>query len=88
MNVFNFNKKENTDMDIKYIESELLKLSPHERAAIALKIMESLDGGKDEGTEDIWTEDAQKRYDDIVKKGSKLRKSDKVLREAKSKYNE
>ena len=73
-------------MNIKLLESELLKLPPQKRAAIAYRLMESLDKEEDGDIETIWIEEAERRYQSIEKRKSNLKIADDVMREAKSKY--
>lgn len=72
-------------MDIKLLESELLKLSPKERAAITYKLLESLEEGTGD-VEEIWINEALNRYKQITEDGKSLIDSDLVIKEAKSKY--
>ena len=52
--------------DIRELESELLKLEPTARAALAKVLLASLDGLSDEEYEQLWAEEAEARYADFV----------------------
>lgn len=73
-------------MDLKLLESELLKLSPSEKAQITYTLLKSLEGEKSSDFEEIWVDEALSRYKDINKKNESLIDSDLVIKEAKSKY--
>ncbi len=73
-------------MDLKLLESELLKLSPKEKAAIAYKLLKEIEDVEPDEIEEEWFDEAAKRYEQI-KGGEKLLIDSKlVLKEAKSKY--
>ena len=73
-------------MDLKSLESELLKLSPREKAIVTYKLLESLEKEEADDVEDIWINEALRRYDQISK-GDKLTiDSDLIIKEAKLKY--
>jgi putative addiction module component (TIGR02574 family) len=49
------------------IENDAIRLSHRERARLALKLIESLDPGKDEDVDELWLSEAERRlkeYDD------------------------
>jgi len=48
-------------MSIKEIEAAALKLVPKDRARLAGKLLESLEGLSDEENELIWSEEAERR---------------------------
>ncbi|MBV6419037.1 MAG: hypothetical protein DAHOPDDO_00247 [Ignavibacteriaceae bacterium] len=73
-------------MDLKSLESELLKLTPRERAIVTYKLLNSLENEESEDVEDIWLDEALSRYDQIVKTGKFTVDSELIIREAKSKY--
>ncbi len=73
-------------MDLKSLESELLKLSPRERAIITYKLLESLEGEESGEIEDIWINEALSRYNQVVSSGKYAVDSELIIREAKSKY--
>ena len=43
------------------LEQQARKLDPEDRADLALKLIESLDPGKDEDADEIWLDEAEKR---------------------------
>ncbi|MCP4696988.1 MAG: addiction module protein [Gammaproteobacteria bacterium] len=49
------------------IEKEIMAFSDKERALMAQHILQSLDEGLDEDTEQAWQEEAERRYDDYKK---------------------
>ena len=73
-------------MDLKSLESELLKLSPRERAIVTYKLLESLESEDSGDVEDIWINEALSRYDQIAQSDKFTIDSDLIIREAKSKY--
>jgi len=73
-------------MDLKSIESELLKLTPRERAIVTYKLLNSLENEESADVEDIWLAEALSRYDQISKAGKFTIDSELIIREAKSKY--
>lgn len=74
-------------MDIKFLETELMKLSTREKAMIISKLLESLDIAEDENLENVWVEEAVKRYNQVLNGENILIDSDLIIKEAKSKYN-
>ena len=46
------------------LEDQARNLAPHERARLALKLIESLDPGEDEDAEELWLDDAERRLAD------------------------
>jgi len=74
-------------MDIKSLETELLKLTPREKAIITYKLLESLDAEENHDYENIWIDEALKRYDQLSGNKKLLIDCDLVIKEAKSKYN-
>lgn len=73
-------------MDLKSLESELLKLTPRERAILTYKLLNSLENEDSADVEDIWLDEALSRYDQIAKTGKFTIDSELIIREAKSKY--
>ena len=73
-------------MELKQLESELLKLSPKERALMTFKLLESLEAEEAGDFEEVWISEALNRYKQISEDGKSLIDSDLVIREAKSKY--
>lgn len=73
-------------MDLKSLESELLKLSPKERAIVTYKLLESLESEESGDVEDIWINEALRRYDQIAQGDKFTIDSDLIIKEAKLKY--
>ncbi len=73
-------------MDLKLLESELMKLSPKEKAVIAYKLLKELESSESNEIIDAWIDEAAERYKQIENGESNLIDGDLVLREAKSKY--
>lgn len=73
-------------MDLKSLESELLKLSPRERAIVTYKLLDSLEAKESGDIESVWLDEAISRYDQISKTGKFTIDSELIIREAKSKY--
>ena len=73
-------------MDLKSLESELLKLSPREKAIVTYKLLESLEKEEADDVEDIWINVALRRYDQITKGDNLTIDSDLIIKEAKLKY--
>ncbi len=73
-------------MDLKLLESELLKLSPREKALVTYKLLESLENEESGDFESVWLDEAISRYDQISKTGKFTIDSELIIREAKSKY--
>lgn len=73
-------------MDLKSLESELLKLSPRERAIVTYKLLDSLENEESGDIESVWLDEALNRHNQITKSGKFTIDSDLIIREAKSKY--
>jgi Putative addiction module component len=73
-------------MDLKLLESELLKLSPREKAIITYKLLQSLEDETNEDVDDVWIEEALNRYNQISKRDDLIIDSELVIKEAKIKY--
>ena len=70
-------------MSREELETEALKLSPQERARLAERLLESLEGLSEDENAAIWAEEAQRReaaWDD-----ASARSSTDVLRNARAK---
>jgi hypothetical protein len=52
--------------DIHELETELLRLEPHARAALAKTLLASLDDLSDDEYERLWAEEAEARYADFL----------------------
>ena len=79
-------KNDEVIMDLKSLESELLKLSPRERAIITYKLLNSLESEESGDIEDIWVNEALSRYDQIDRSGKFTVDSNLIISEAKAKY--
>lgn len=55
-----------TSNDIQKLESQLLQLEPHTRAALAKTLLASLDDLSDDEYEQLWAEEAEARYADFL----------------------
>jgi hypothetical protein len=55
-----------SDPDIREIESQLLKLEPLTRAALAKSLLASLEDLSDEEYDVLWAEEAEARYADFL----------------------
>ena len=73
-------------MDLKSLESELLKLSPRERAIVTYKLLESLESEESGDIQDIWINEALSRYDQIARNIKFAVDSELIIKEAKEKY--
>jgi putative addiction module component (TIGR02574 family) len=71
---------------IDELKKEVLQLTSHERAIIALSLIRSLDDQVD-GTEDelekIWVQEVKKRYNDYKQGKTKLKPAEQVFHEAR-----
>lgn len=52
--------------DLHELESQLLALEPHTRAALAKTLLASLDDLSDEEYDRLWAEEAEARYADFL----------------------
>lgn len=69
-------------MSTEELETEALKLSPQERARLAERLLESLEGLSDEEHERLWVEEAARR--DVAWDAAGSRPSKGVLRDARA----
>lgn len=51
---------------IQELESQLLELEPHTRAALAKTLLASLDDLSEEEYDQLWAEEAEARYSDFI----------------------
>lgn len=72
-------------MSIDEIEAEAMKLTPHARAKLAGKLLESLEGLSDEENQQLWADEAARRDADLDTNPDNARPADEVFREARSK---
>ena len=73
-------------MDLKSLESELLKLSPRERAIVTYKLLESLESEESGDIQEIWINEALSRYDQLARDSKLAVDSELIIKEAKEKY--
>ncbi len=73
-------------MDLKSLESELLKLSPREKAIVTYKLLESLESEESGDIQDIWINEALSRYDQLARNSKLAVDSELIIKEAKEKY--
>ena len=66
------------------LESEVLKLSPKERARIAQRLLESLEAPSQEEIESLWLDEAESRDRALDDDPGRAIPADEVLREARA----
>lgn len=71
-------------MGIGEIETEIRKLSLKERAALAKRIVDSLDELSESEIEALWIEEAERRLDELEQGVAKEVPADEVLRRART----
>lgn len=71
-------------MDSDLIENEALQLPPAARAALAHKLLVSLDDPTEKETEPLWLDEAQRRASEIDAGRVELMPSDTVSRKARA----
>ncbi|HEX2224548.1 MAG TPA: addiction module protein [Thermoanaerobaculia bacterium] len=74
-------------MTVADLESELLKLTPKDRARIAQRLLESLETLADQEIESLWLEEADRRDKALDADPSRAIPADQVLREARSRLS-
>ncbi|MBI5044210.1 MAG: addiction module protein [Nitrospirae bacterium] len=72
-------------LELKEIEENALRLSPHDRAQLAEYLIHRLDEEEDPDAERLWIEEAEHRYREYKKGKVKGRLADLVFKEARSK---
>lgn len=70
-------------MSTQELEAHLLRLSRHERARLAQKLIASLD--EDDEIEQSWTEEAERRYEDLRSGSIDALPAEQVFAEVRSK---
>jgi putative addiction module component (TIGR02574 family) len=70
--------------DLKKCEARALKLPPKERAALAERLIASLDSLEDAENERLWVEEADRRYRSYANGETTARPAKDVLRDARS----
>ena len=69
---------------IEDIESELLQLDRHARAALAKSLLESLETLSEDELEELWIEEGEARYSDFKAGRNSAIEGDKVLAQARA----
>ena len=70
--------------DLKKCETQALKLSPQDRAALAEHLIASLDALDEAENERLWLEEADRRYQEYKKGNIQARPAEEVLRDARA----
>jgi putative addiction module component (TIGR02574 family) len=73
------------NVDLKRIEKEVFSLSSRERARLAMNLIKSLDNHDDADVEELWLEEAERRYREYREGKIETRSADDVFRDAFSK---
>jgi putative addiction module component (TIGR02574 family) len=71
-------------MGIEELETEVLKLDPSTRARLAERLLQSLETLSEAENERLWTEEAERRLEELDKGTVTARPSDEVLRNARA----
>ena len=66
------------------IQRQVRMLPPNERAALARLLIEELDQSFDGNVEQLWIEEAQRRYDAYLKGEINARQGDEVMSRARA----
>ena len=75
----------NMTSKINEIGKKALELSAHDRALLIRQLLESLDDGEEEeNAEELWINEAKRRYDDYKLGKTSEKPADQVLESAKS----
>ncbi len=69
---------------MKACEAQALKLAPRDRAALARHLIASLDSLEDGQIENLWLEEADRRYREYGKGRVAARAADVALRDARA----
>ena len=73
------------NVDLKKIEEEAFTLSSRERARLAMNLIKSLDNHDDADVEELWLQEAERRYREYREGKLQTRPADDVFRDAFSK---
>ena len=73
-------------MSTQELEAQVLRLARHERARLAQKLIASLD--EDDEIEQAWTEEAERRFDELQAGSVEALPADQVFAEARSKLSQ
>ena len=71
-------------MNLEQLEAEIRKLSLKERAALAKRIVQSLDELSESETEGLWVEEAERRLDELEQGLAPEIPAEEVLRRART----
>ena len=71
-------------MPLEKLEKEIRSLSNREKAALAYRLIEALDGDPDEDVERLWIEEAQRRYEAFRSGNLKAVPGEEVMRRARA----
>jgi len=70
--------------DLKECEAQAMRLSARERAALAERLIASLDELDEEEIERLWAEEAERRYQAYKEGRISARPAEEAIREARS----
>ena len=70
--------------DLKECEAKALKLTPKERAVLVMHLIASLDALDDSENEQLWLEEANRRYQEHKKGNIQSRSAEDVLKDARA----
>jgi len=70
---------------IRNLEKQAQSLEPSERARLALRLIESLDPGSDEDTEELWLDEAERRISEYDAGNTEARPVDEIIAEIEQK---
>jgi putative addiction module component (TIGR02574 family) len=70
--------------DLDECEAQALKLAPRDRAALAERLISSLDALDDAENERLWLEEAERRYQEYRSGNIPARSAEDVLRDART----
>ena len=73
------------NVDLKKIEEEAFSLSSRDRARLAMNLIKSLDNHDDADVEELWLQEAERRYREYREGKLQARSADDVFRDAFSK---
>jgi putative addiction module component (TIGR02574 family) len=65
------------------IERDAMELTPRERAILVERLLATLDPGDDTDTEELWLQEAEKRYAEYRAGKIASRSADQVIKEAR-----
>lgn len=65
-------------------EAQALKLTPTDRATLAEHLIASLDNLNDQQNEQLWIDEADRRYREYKRGGITARSAEEVLRDARN----